>query len=144
MADMYVGNKRVKGLSVGSSYFPIGRNPDNAAIGFTGFYITIPDGTTSIAANAFQGLAVKVVRIPASVTSIGSRAFYQCELDRVYFEGDPPTLDGTEVFEGNDKIIMYHKADNLKWTDEIKSLFVSSVAISLGFNTKNGVIWETY
>ena len=67
--------------------------------------ITIPASVTSIGAKAFEGAGLTSVTIPASVTSIGSEAFRFCtELDLVTMLGEtPPTLgdgDGSDsVFE---------------------------------------------
>ena len=38
--------------------------------------LTIPDGTTKIAADVFSGLKLTKVTLPASVTEVGDRAFY--------------------------------------------------------------------
>ncbi len=65
--------------------------------------ITIPASVTSIGAKAFEGAGLTSVTIPASVTSIGSEAFVFCtELNLVTMLGEtPPTLgDG----DGNDSV----------------------------------------
>jgi hypothetical protein len=84
-------------------------NPDNTVTitGYTGTNgaVVIPASihgymVTSIAANVFNGKASVVsVTIPASVTNIGSGAFWACSgLREVYFQGSPPSL-GSSVFD---------------------------------------------
>lgn len=42
-------------------------------------YITLPESLTEIGSNAFQGTGLISVEIPASVQSVGARAFLACE-----------------------------------------------------------------
>jgi hypothetical protein len=62
----------------------------------------IPDGTTIIAAGAYMGWGFTSVTIPASVTSIGSAAFYGCpNLTTVIFSGTSSlTKIENQAFEG--------------------------------------------
>lgn len=61
---------------------------------YTGYSIEIPSGVVSIAANAnFESKIDKLVslKIPNTVTSIGDRAFYNCQnlaTDKIVFEND--------------------------------------------------------
>ena len=62
----------------------------------------ITDGTVSISPEAFEGAQITSVSIPASVTSIGDNAFYDCPnlTSVIVFATTPPALGGS-VFEGN-------------------------------------------
>jgi len=56
--------------------------------------VNLDAGTTQIYDNCFWGTGIRVVVIPASVTSIGSGAFAESGLERAYFLGTtPPTLE---------------------------------------------------
>ena len=67
--------------------------------------VTIPDAigglpVTGIGPEAFSGCTnLTSVTVPATVTGIGSNAFYDCTgLTAVYFDGNAPALDGSNVF----------------------------------------------
>lgn len=62
---------------------------------------TIPDGITAVGYDAFDTVpALKKVRIPAGVASLGRFAFWQCSnLATVEFLGDAPTV-GDNAFHG--------------------------------------------
>lgn len=47
--------------------------------------LILPEGVTSIGANAFESSNIQSINIPASVTSIGSRAFYASRLSEILF-----------------------------------------------------------
>lgn len=63
--------------------------------------ITLPSGLKTIGNNAFAGQPLTSIKIPASVTSIGTGAFSQCEsLSGVAFEkGIPLIAIGDEAFK---------------------------------------------
>ncbi len=68
---------------------------------------------TGIGPEAFSGCTnLTSVTIPANVIGIGSNAFYGCTgLTAVYFEGNAPTLDGSNVFAtatGYDPATVYY------------------------------------
>jgi len=77
--------------------------------GYTGSatVVAVPDGVTSIAANAFKGSTVKAVSLPASVRSIGAGAFSDtASLVQVAFEDsdeNPSQLTsiGERAFSGS-------------------------------------------
>jgi hypothetical protein len=64
---------------------------------------------TSIGGDAFNNKSsVTSVTIPASVTSIGNYAFYECGmLGTVYFQGNAPTSVGLHVFDYTSAIVYY-------------------------------------
>ena len=48
--------------------------------------VDIPDGTEKIGSEWFRNTAIEIVKIPASVTKIEAKAFYNCRnLRRVMF-----------------------------------------------------------
>jgi hypothetical protein len=61
--------------------------------------VTIPNSITSIGEGAFYKCAFTSVTIPSSVTFIDDFAFSDClGLKAAYFQGNVPTLGGTNVF----------------------------------------------
>lgn len=131
MARLYIGDNPVKGVGVGSSYVSL-----VTARKVTGFNLTITSGTTAIANSAFHDISIPILTIPASVTSIGARAFYFCNIKKVYFAGNPPTLaDNSTIFGGNRDVKMYHKANNTNWTAAIKTD---------SYGGARNVTWGTY
>ena len=129
MAKLYLGDKRVKGVGVGSNYVSF-----VSGVRATGLHVTITSGTTSIASSAFNGAHLSAVTIPSSVTTINSFAFYFCSLKEVYFAGNPPTVNSSS-FGGNSNVKMYHKANNTNWTSSIKTS---------NYGGASNVTWGTY
>ena len=74
---------------------------DGVLTGYSGSstYVVVPDGITGIGEEAFASSAIKGIFIPASVKSIGRRAFYQAtSLASVSFEdGDASPSQLTEI-----------------------------------------------
>jgi hypothetical protein len=69
---------------------------------------TIPDNVTSIGDGAFSGSSLTSVAIPKSVTSIGDYTFYGCQsLTSLHFEGNAPSVGGTNVFVVDNATIYY-------------------------------------
>jgi len=99
--------------------------PDSVtSIGNLAFYfcssltsVTIPDSVTSIGNYAFYGCTMLTgVTIGNSVTSIGDYAFSSCTmLTGVYFQGNRPSLVGTEVFSGANSVIVYYLPGTTGW-----------------------------
>jgi len=97
-------------LSQWSMMLPYAYATNNGAIAITGYDcssgdVTIPDTigslpVTGIGSNVFDGCTnLASVTIPASITDIGDYAFYGCSsLTGVYFEGNAPSLGGSNVF----------------------------------------------
>jgi len=65
--------------------------------------ITIPEGVTSIGANAFERSSLTSITIPESVTSIGVSAFLNCSslISVILLRTTPPTLSSTNAFSNN-------------------------------------------
>lgn len=72
--------------------------------------VVLPQGLQSIGASAFEeGLFIKEIRIPASVTHLGANAFRGCgRLSRVIFEGDVPA-DAERAFDNLQQLITEDK-----------------------------------
>ena len=115
MAELYWGGKKVLGIKPpGEDYIEL--RPQKVLKGFS---YSIPEGTTSLAEEAFKNWhSLSSVTIPASVISIGSNCFLWCDLDSIYFEGDPPETFGSNwwTHSSTGKIpTIYYKADNHNW-----------------------------
>lgn len=87
---------------------------------------------------------LKSITIPASITYIGGHCFSTClALETIYFEGDPPTLDNTasndpyRFGELKKDATLYYKANNNKWTEAIKTEYLSKIG-------SEGAHFETY
>ncbi|MBQ6558988.1 MAG: leucine-rich repeat domain-containing protein [Clostridia bacterium] len=78
---------------------------------------TVKSGTICISDEAFNGtLKLKNINIPASVTSIGPRAFYNCEnLKSVTVDPDNPCFSSDEngVLYNKDKTVLLHYPQGL-------------------------------
>lgn len=69
----------------------------------------IPQNTTRIEANAFEGIAATVVEIPEFCTFIGDGAFRDCtQLNRIRIPADCEL--GTDVFDGCTKVYVFGTA----------------------------------
>ena len=63
--------------------------------------VTFGNKVTSIADEAFWESPVKSLKLPASVTSIGSKAFYYANKDECYcYATTPPTLKSQSFHNG--------------------------------------------
>ena len=71
----------------------------------TEVHVTIPDGVTEIASNAFSDCTnLTSVTIPDSVTKIGNNAFYKCKSLTSVTIADGVTEIGDYAFEGCSKL----------------------------------------
>ena len=72
--------------------------------------IIIPDGVTTISANAFKGLTnLKSIVIPSSITSIESNAFDGCTaLSNIYYKGSTSDKTNISISNGNDNLSSAH------------------------------------
>lgn len=64
--------------------------------------INIAEGPTEIAAGAFEEAQnIHTLTLPSTISKIGSRAFYNTDLQRIFVKSKtPPTLDLTNVYGG--------------------------------------------
>jgi hypothetical protein len=70
--------------------------------------ITIGNSVTSIGMDVFFHCPMTSLVIPSSLTSIGDDAFGYCaNLHGVYFQGNAPSLGGTNVFEHTSVTVYY-------------------------------------
>jgi hypothetical protein len=91
--------------------------------------VTIGDSVTSIGVGAFGGTSLRSLIIPESVISIGDAAFEYCDhltsiaipnsvtnigVTSLYFQGDAPSLGGTNVFV-DDKTTIYYLPGTTGW-----------------------------
>jgi hypothetical protein len=79
--------------------------------------VTIPNSVTSIEGDTFAWCtSVTNVTIGNSVTNIGNYAFQDCtSLTGVYFEGNAPSLSGSEVFYDDNKPTVYYLPGTTGW-----------------------------
>jgi hypothetical protein len=78
--------------------------------------VTIPNGVASIGADTFGDCnKLTSLTIPGSVTSIGEYAFAVTPLTSVYFQGNPPTTDGT-MFNDDPNVYVYYLPDASGWS----------------------------
>lgn len=62
--------------------------------------VVLPEGLEKVNDNAFLGASITSVEFPASVTEIGSLAFYQCESLEAFEGGAGLTSIATQAFDG--------------------------------------------
>lgn len=109
--------------------------------------IRIPEKVTTIGASTFQDcLNLKTVYLPASITSIGAKGFYNAPLKSLYCYAElPPALEGSDVFSNEalsdcdlyvygESVAFYKNANPWKYFD-IKSLEINATSISLDQTT---------
>lgn len=73
----------------------------------------IGDGTPVIA----HGDAVKVIRVPATVSTVSDYAFVNCAaLESVWFQGDAPA-EAEHVFDGSENVFVYYPEEAEGWGD---------------------------
>ena len=79
--------------------------------------ITIPNSVTGIGLEAFaECFSLTNITLGNGVTSIGDLAFGQCtKLTSVYFQGNTPSLGGTNVFYG-DALTIYYLPGTTGWS----------------------------
>ena len=119
---------------------------DSAFCGCTSLTsVTIPNSVTTIGDDAFGGSGLTSVTIPDSVTNIGYYAFYDCtsltsvtigrgvttiglafqscsSLRSVPFEGNAPSLSGSDVFYGENKATAYYLPGTTGWSTNFAGL----------------------
>jgi len=89
--------------------------------GVAGAY-TIPSTVTSIGFMAFADCSnLTSVTIPSSVTAIMTMAFWECShLTRAYFQGDPPSTFGYNVFDHTASgFSIYYPSTTTRWSTPI-------------------------
>jgi len=101
--------------TIPSSVTSIGDFAFDSCSGLTN--IAIGNSVASIGIWAFADCTgLSRITIPNSVTSIGRYAFADCAgLTAVYFEGNAPTLDGLDVFNGDDNATVYCLPGTTGW-----------------------------
>ena len=78
---------------------------------------TLGNGLRSIGTGAFAECGLSTITIPGGVTSIGDEAFAGCgQLNEVYFDGNAPSLGGTDVFF-DDHSYVYYLFGTTGWED---------------------------
>ena len=132
---------------------PYNSTTTNGTITITGYAgsggaLTIPNTINGIPVNcvgsgAFSNCAsLTSVTIPNSVTNIANYAFYDCyNLTGVYFEGNAPSLGGTNVFSGDGGATVYYLPGTTNWGATFGGL--PTVLLPYTFTTTNGTITIT-
>jgi formylglycine-generating enzyme required for sulfatase activity len=94
---------------------------------------TIPASVTNLGSYAFYYCPnLPGVTIPAGVTNLGSYAFAYCDgLTSVFFQGNAPVTYDSTVFEGDNKATLYYLPGTTGWS----SPFAGLPAVLLDFQT---------
>ena len=81
--------------------------------------ITIPDGVSRINPWSFKGCSsLSVVTLGRSVNSVGVMAFTDCDrLKAIFFKGDRPALDYSEVGVFQDSITLFYLENMVGWAE---------------------------
>ena len=81
--------------------------------------ITIPDGVSRINPWCFKGCSsLSVVTLGCSVNSVGVMAFTDCDrLKAIFFKGDRPALDYSEVDVFQDSITLFYLENMVGWAE---------------------------
>ena len=91
--------------------------------------VTIADGTYTITEEAFYGKDITAVTIPASVTSIDSKAFYDCtKLVTVNMLGATPPALSSDAFEGDSFLTFYVRSAAYKTADNWRDINLGNSA----------------
>ncbi len=70
----------------------------------------LPSGTIAVEDEAFYNSAVKLVKLPEGITSIGRKAFADCRsLEGIYIPASCSVI-AADAFEGDDNVIFYCQA----------------------------------
>jgi hypothetical protein len=124
--------------------------------------VIIPDTVTVLEHGSFDGCSnLTSITIPASVTSLGSRTFLNAShLQRIYFQGDAPSQDGTEFYGvpnvSNTNATVYYLPGTFGWGTRYGNLATAQwylpnpliLAQGPGFGAQNGqfgftISWAT-
>ena len=136
-------------------------------LGKAGNSYAIPNGVTSIAANAFFGAALTNITMPNSLTSIGASAFGQCptlttrtipngvtfigdyafdqcrNLTSMYFEGNSPIIPISpySIFTYDNDVAIYYLLGTTGWGTNFSGLPTTLLnSIALTANPNNGMV----
>ena len=79
--------------------------------------VTIPSGVSNMGAqDSWTATASLALRFPAAWTNIADYGFYDCtSLSTVYFNGDAPSLGGTNVFNSDNNVTAYYAPGTTGW-----------------------------
>ena len=83
--------------------------------------VTIPNSMTYIPTRAFLDCAsLASVTIPANVTVFYPGAFLNCTgLEKIYFRGNAPGINDSDVFGGDTNTIVYHVPGKSGWSSTL-------------------------
>ena len=110
-------------FSMGSGLRSIGYGAFAGCDGLIG-NLLIPEGVLSIGAYAFDGCyGLMSVTVPASVSAIGSRAFFEpVGLKHVIYEGEYPASVGTGLYDYSQSVTSYvYAAHAESWQPQVES-----------------------
>jgi hypothetical protein len=135
---MFQGCTNLTNITIPDSVTSLGVEAFNECYGLT--TVTIGSGLTSIGFHAFSGCrSLTSLTLPNSVTSIAEEAFYFCtslasitignsvaylanyafsrcpSLTGVYFQGNAPSLGGSDVFYRDDNATVYYLPGTTGW-----------------------------
>jgi hypothetical protein len=106
--------------------------------------VTVPNNVTSIGDGAFERCTnLSSITIGDSVTSIGDNAFQYCPgLTGVYFQGNAPSLGGSDVFNGDNNATVYYSPGTTGWDPTFGGL-TTVLWYQFTYTTNNGTITIT-
>jgi hypothetical protein len=106
---------KLTSVTMPNSVTAIGDYAFSGCTGLTG--LTLSGSLTTIGSYAFSGcIGLTIVTFPSSLTTIGNYAFSGCSsFTGAYFQGNAPSLGGSNVFRGDNNLTVYYLPGTTGW-----------------------------